>query len=310
MKHTILGAGGAISKALAHELLHHQENVRLVSRTGFSIQGAETFKADLCSLNETIKSIEGNDVAYLTVGLPYSSKIWSEKWPVIMKNTINACKETGVKLIYFDNVYMYGNVKGVMTEKTPYNPCSKKGEVKAKIALMLEAEMKTGNINAVIARSADIYGPYATQTSLPYIMAIENLMKKKKAQWLVSGNKKHSFTYTSDIAKGMILLADNKESNNQIWHLPTYNPALTGKKIIQLVADELHTKPDYQIIKKWMVKMSGLFNKTIREVYEMLYQNENDYIFDSSKFNSFFNYEPKTYKEGIKETIRHLKKNC
>jgi len=35
---------------------------------------------------------------------------------------------------------MYGLVKGIMTEETPYNPFSKKGEVRAEIARMLEKE--------------------------------------------------------------------------------------------------------------------------------------------------------------------------
>ena len=30
------------------------------------------------------------------------------------------------KLIFFDNVYMYGKVNGIMTEETAFNPCSKK----------------------------------------------------------------------------------------------------------------------------------------------------------------------------------------
>ncbi len=307
MKHTILGVGGSVGNALAYELLNKSEKVRLVSRSGFSIQGAEIFKADLNSYNETLKSIEGSNVAYLTVGLPYNSKIWDEKWPVIMQNTIDACKKSGVKLIFFDNVYMYGKVNGEMTENTPYNPCSKKGEIRARVATMLEEEMKNDNIKAVIARAADLYGPFGTKTSLPFIFVIDKLMKGKKAQWLVSDNKKHSFTYTIDTAKGMVLLANNEESNNQIWHLPTYNPAITGKEFIELVAKELNVEPNYSILKKWMIKMAGFFDRTISEVYEMLYQNEDDYIFNSTKFNNFFNYKPKTYSEGIKETIKHLK---
>ncbi len=307
MKHTILGAGGAIGNALAHELLKRQESVKLVSRSGFSMQGAETYKADLNSYDETLKSLEGSDVAYLTAGLPYSAKIWEEKWPVIMKNTIEACKKHKVKLIFFDNVYMYGKVAGEMTENTPYKPCSKKGETRARIALMLEEEMKSGNINAAIARAADIYGPYSSMTSLPYIFVIAKLMQGKKAQWLVSDQKKHSFTYTLDAAKGMILLAGNEESSGQIWHLPTAKPAPSGKDFIALITKELNTKPKYAILKKAMIKMAGFFDKTVGEFYEMLYQNEEDYVFDSTKFNRFFNYTPQSYEEGVKETVEHIK---
>jgi nucleoside-diphosphate-sugar epimerase len=307
MRHTILGAGGSIGNALTHELLKSKEEVRLVSRSNFSIPGTESFKADITSYQETLNSIKNSDVVYLCVGLPYDSRVWSDLWPKIMQYTIDACKSVNAKLIFFDNVYMYGKVNGKMIETTPYNPCSRKGEIRVKIATLLENEMKQKNINAIIARSADLYGPYATKTSLPYVLAIDKLNNGKKAQWLIDVNKLHSYTYTMDSADGLILLSNRDDCNNEIWHLPTYNPAIDGKTFINLVAQELGVTPNYSVLKKWMIKMVGFFNKTIFELYEMLYQSEFDYYFDSTKFNEFFNYKPKTYKEGIHETIEFIK---
>ena len=43
MKHTILGAGGSIGNALTYQLLKSNESVRLVSRSAYSISGAESF---------------------------------------------------------------------------------------------------------------------------------------------------------------------------------------------------------------------------------------------------------------------------
>ena len=56
-----------------------------------------------------------------------------------------------------------------------------------------------------------------------------------------------------------------------------------------------------------MIALGGIFNTTIRESYEMLYQNEFDYEFDSSKFGKYFNFEPTSYSLGIAETINFLK---
>jgi len=306
MRHTILGAGGSVGNALTHQLLKTKEKVRLVSRSNFSIQGAESYKADITSYKEALNSIKNSDIVYLCVGLPYDSKIWSDLWPKIMQNCIDACKSVNAKLIFFDNVYMYGKVKGKMIETTPYKPCSKKGEIRAKIATLLENEMKQKNLNAIIARSADLYGPYATRTSLPYVLAIDRLNNGKKAQWMIDVNNLHSYTYTMDCAEGLILLSNRNECNNEIWHLPTYNPAIDGKTFINLVAQELGVAPNYAVLKKWMIKMVGLFNKAVSESYEMLYQSEFDYNFDSSKFNNYFNYQPTIYKDGIHETIAFI----
>jgi nucleoside-diphosphate-sugar epimerase len=308
VNHTIFGAGGSIGNPLAYELLKAKENVRLVSRSNFSIPGAESFKADLFSYQETLNSIRSSDVVYLVVGLPYDLKVWTEWWPKVMKNTIDACKEVTAKLIFFDNVYMYGRVDGKMTETTPYNPCSKKGEIRAKIALMLQEEMKKKNIIACIARAADLYGPYGTKGSVPYILAIDKLLKGKKAQWLVSDNKSHSYTYTLDCAKALFLLSDCKECYNQVWHMPTFNPGISGKDFIELIAKELGKPANYMVLKKWMIKMAGFIDKTVKESFEMLYQSEFEYNFDSTKFDEYFKYSPVSYKDRIHETIGFLKK--
>ena len=307
MKHTILGAGGSIGNALTYELLKSKEDIRLVSRSNYSIPGTESFKADLTSYDETLKSVQNSDIVYLCAGLPYDSKVWAELWPKVMQNTINACKSVNAKLIFFDNVYMYGRVEGKMTETTPFNPCSRKGEIRAKIAMDLENEINKKNINAIIARSADLYGPYATKTSVPYILAIDKLMHGKTAQWMIDVNKLHSFTFTIDAAKGMVLLSSREECYNQTWHLPTFNPPIDGKSFIELIAKELGIAPDYTILKKWMVKMIGFFNKTVYESFEMLYQSEFDYYFDSTRFNNLFNFNPISYSAGIYETLESLK---
>ncbi len=307
MKHTILGAGGSIGNALTHELLKTKEIIRLVSRSNYSLPGTESFKADITSYEETLKSVKDTDIVYLCAGLPYDSRIWADLWPKIMQNSIDACKSVNAKLIFFDNVYMYGKVEGKMTESTAYNPCSTKGDIRAKTVMLLENEMNKKNVNALITRSADLYGPHATKNSLPYILVIEKLMKGRRAQWMIDANKLHSFTFTTDCAKGIILLSNTDECFSQTWHLPTYNP-VDGETFIRIVAKELGIAPDYIILNRWMIKMAGFFDKTVSESYEMLYQSEYNYIFDSSKFNSFFNYKPKSYSAGIYETVEFLEK--
>src|SRR5215467_13051798 len=154
--HTILGAGGAVGDQLFPVLTAKNEKVRLVSRKPKNVQGAESVSADLGDYAQTLQAVKGSSVVYLLAGLQYDTRIWKEMWPKIMTNTINACKEAGSSLIFFDNVYMYGKTQ-IMTENTPFHPCSKKGEIRAAIATQLLNEMKAGNVRALIARSADFY---------------------------------------------------------------------------------------------------------------------------------------------------------
>ena len=304
--HTILGAGGPVANALTRELENHNETVRLVSRKPITTTGKNTTwqKADLLNYNELLAAVKGSTVIYLTAGLVYDKKIWTVQWPVIMQNFINLGKETGARLIFFDNVYMYGLVNGPMKEDTPYKPSSVKGAVRAKIATMLMDEVKAGNIRASIARAADFYGT-DSMNSFFDMMVLDKYAKKLKAQWVGNAKRLHSFSYIPDMGKAMFLLGQNPKSDNQIWHLPTAAP-LTGNDFIQLVAKTYKVAPKYMPINKVMLWLVGLFQKVVMGTVEMYYQYDHDYIFNSDKFEKYFKVKPTSYEDGIKELSETL----
>jgi nucleoside-diphosphate-sugar epimerase len=141
--------------------------------------------ADLLDAKATANAIAGSSVAYLVAGLKYDARVWQEQWPTVMRNAIEACKRHGSALVFFDNVYAYGRVDGVMTEDTPYNPCSRKGDVRARIATLFMDEVKRGELRGMIVRSADFYGPGAV-LSVTHATVTERLRAGKTPQWLGS----------------------------------------------------------------------------------------------------------------------------
>ena len=103
------------------------------------------------------------------------------------------------------------------------------------------------------------------------------------------------------------MLGNTPAAFKQVWHLPTDKNALTGKEIIPLIAREFGVKPKYMNVPKWMLRIIGLFNANIRESIEMLYQNDSDYLFSSEKFEKAFDLKPRSYADGIKETVKLMK---
>lgn len=223
-----------------------------------------------------------------------------------MQNVLDACRKHQSKLVFFDNVYAYGRVKGWMTEESPYQPESRKGMVRADIAGMLMEDVRRGILTGMIVRAADFYGPKVLN-SFVNMMVLENLKKGKKAQWLISDKFKHSFTYTPDAGKSTALLGNTPSAYNQVWHLPADKNVMTGKEFIGFAAKTLNVPPKTTILRKWMIRMAGLNNGIIKETLEMLYQYDSDYLFDSSKFDKSFTFQTTTYQEGIKATIEAMK---
>ncbi|MFW6309950.1 MAG: NAD-dependent epimerase/dehydratase family protein [Prolixibacteraceae bacterium] len=299
----ILGSGGAIGKNLAKELKNFTGKIRLVSRNPKKINDDdELFPADLLKKEMVDSAVEGCEVAYLTVGLPYRIKIWQVHWPVIMDNVIAACKKHRTKLVFFDNMYLYDKTQlNPMTEETNVNPPGAKGKVRAQIAGKLMDEVKAGNIEALIARAADFYGP-GIENSLLNEAVVKNLKKRKKANWFSSVDHLHNFTFTPDAAKATALLGNTETAFGQVWHLPTAAP-VTMKKWIEGFAREIGTEPKVRVIPRFMVILMGFMNPVMKEMTEMLYQYDRHYNFDSSKFETVFKIKPTTIKEGIKQVV-------
>ncbi len=308
-KTAILGAGGPIATELAGILAANSQPFRLVSRNPAPVAGAEVLAADLADREQCIRAVEGSTVVHLLVGLKYDLKVWQDLWPRIMANTIEACKRARANLVFFDNVYMYGKVTGAMTEETPYAPCSKKGEIRAKIATMLMNEVKAGNLKAMIARSADFYGPQ-TKNGVPNVLVFEPFAKGSKASWLVNAEVPHSLTFTPDAARGLALLAGRESAWNQVWHLPTAPDPPTGKEFIAMAAKEFGVAPKYRVLSRPMLRVAGWFNPLVRESYEMLYQSDSRYLFDSTKFAREFGFSGTPYLEGIRIAVASYRRGA
>ena len=128
LMHTILGAGGVIANELVKALGASGLPIRLVGRKPRALGGSTTaVTTDLTQARQTIDAVAGSSVVYLLAGLKYDHHLWQEAWPKIMRNAIGACERATAKLIFFDNVYMYGRVAGPMTEETPFNPLQPQG---------------------------------------------------------------------------------------------------------------------------------------------------------------------------------------
>ena len=301
--HTILGANGVIGRELSRQLPQYAVDVRQVSRSPKRVNPTdELFAADLLDAKATSDAVAGSNVSYLVAGLKYDTRTWQEQWPKVMRNTIEACKRHGSALVFFDNVYAYGLVDGTMTETTPYNPRSRKGEVRAQIATMLMDEVKRGELRAMIVRAADFYGQGAA-LSVTHATVTERVKSGKTPQWIGNPEAEHSFTYTPDAARTVALLGNTPTAYGHVWHALTSKESMSGEKYVRLACELAGQPYRLQAAPRWLLAVVGLFSPILRENIEMLYQFERDYRFDSSKVEREFDLQATAYRDGIAATL-------
>ena len=301
--HTILGANGVIARELSAALERAGRPVRQVSRNPRAVNPHdELHAADLLNAQATADSVAGSAVVYLLAGLPYDTAVWQAQWPRIMQNAIDACAQHGARLAFFDNVYAYGAVSGEMTELTPFNPCSRKGEVRAAIATTLLDAAKRGDVQALIARSADFYGPGAAN-SLLHAVLFERLRTGRAPQWLGNPNAWHRFTYTPDIGRALAALGQSNEVWGQTWHVPTSSEPMSGEKVTRLACEWAGKPYRLSVMPRWMMKPLSWCVPAIRENRELMYQLERDYRFSSRKMESVWGLQATPYRDGVAATL-------
>lgn len=300
----ILGANGTIGRELSRVLPQYTNAIRQVGRNPRKVNASdETVTADLLDAQAVANAVQGCDVAYLVAGLKYDTAVWQEQWPKVMRHAIDACKRHGTKLVFFDNVYAYGKVDGPMTEDTPYAPSSKKGEVRARIATTLMDEVKRGELQAMIVRAADFYGPGAT-LSLTHSTVTERLKAGKTPQWVGNAKALHTFTYTPDAGRTVALLGNTASAYGQVWHALTSKETMSGEAYLRLACDLAGKPYGIQVAPRWMLGIMGLFVPVLRENMEMMYQFEHDYRFDSSKVERAFELNATSYRDGIAAALK------
>jgi len=303
---TILGANGQIGEELARELKRNfTSDIRIVSRKPKKINDTdEVFPADLSIREEAIQAVKGSEIAYFTLGLPASSDLWEQQFPLILRNVIDACKIHGTKLVFFDNTYMYPQDGRVLREDTVFHPVGRKGVVRKEMAEMVLKEMQAGELEAVICRAPEFYGPGKTQ-SITNTLIFNNIETEKRLKVPLSAAKKRSLIWTPDASRATALIGNTPDAFGQTWHLPVDESRPTYKEFITLASEVYGKELKYFIIPEWVFSIGALFNKSIKELLELLPRYKHDNIFDDSKFRKRFpDFTVTWYRQGI-EQIRH-----
>lgn len=296
----VLGATGGAGRAVVRELATRGHAVRAVSRSegaGFP-DGVELCAADCSDAMEAEEACRDADIVFNCMNIPYEQ--WPEMLPVLTENAIAAAATAGARLVMLDNLYAYGPVSGPMTEETPRQPPGPKGKLRAQLEGMLLRAHESGRIRVAIGRASDFYGPGAN--SVTSDLVFEAALDGKTAAWLGSLDAPHTMSYLPDVAWGLATLAAREEAFGEIWHLPSNEP-IRGRDFIEKVYDQVGKEPKMRAYGYWALTFAGLFDAQVREVRELLYQFQDPFVMDTSKFEDAFGGAVTSYDQAISETL-------
>ena len=301
--HVVFG-GGPLGIAVLRELNSRGLSARLVTRSGKPASATKPapydwVSGDAADPQSARRACVGASVVYHCAGLPYEQ--WADLFPRMMEGIIAGAQAAGAKLVYGDNLYMYGKVGGPMTEDTPYRPNSVKGQVRAQVAERLLAAHANGNVRATIGRGSSFFGPGVLMSHVGDRL-FPPALSGGTAVVLGNPGNLHTFTYIDDFGKALVLLGERDEALGKAWHVPSPE-TLTHRAFIGRVYRLAGTKGRVLAIPRWLLSLLGLYSPLLREAKETLYQFEDDFVMDSSRYTATFGASATPLDQAIRNTL-------
>ncbi len=294
---------GALGREIVTQLLAAGREVLVVqrSRPRDLPLGAGFVSADIMDPAAITAATAGAEAIVCALGLPYFADLWEKGWPLAMTNLLAAAEANGARLVFADNLYLYGPQNQPLTEDLPPVDYGRKPKARAEVTRLWQAAHRAGRVQTVAVRSPDFYGPGVVQSALG-VASLQALAEGKTARLLGNADLPHDVAHVHDYARAVITLLDAPEdAYGQAWHVPTA-PTRTLRQHLQIAADALGVPLKLSMLPNWVAQPLGLFIPFVREGIEMQFLFDRPYIVDASKFRARFWSDVVPFETGLAAT--------
>jgi len=297
-RHAVLGAG-PVGRAIVNSLAQRHIDAVVITRSGTEVPGATAARIDVRDTDALAGALAGADVVYQASQPEYHR--WPQEFPALQASVVNAAKRSGSTFVAVDNLYGYAPSPKPLTEDLPQAATTRKGRTRADMWRALEAEWKAGNLKVTSGRASDFFGPFAlgSQVGDRYF---ESLLAGKKAETFGDPNALHTYTYVADFGEALVRLALDERSLGRAWHVPNA-PTVTNGQFLARAAAIVGVEAKSVKRTAFQLRLAGLFIPPAREIIEMLYEFEHDFVVDHSAYAATFGDHATPLDESLAVTI-------
>ena len=226
------------------------------------------------------------EVVYFCLDAPDYHR-WPEQFPPLQHGVLTAAQAVGARLVVLENLYGYGPVDGrELDESLPLAATSAKGRTRVAMTQALLDAHRAGTVEVTIGRASDYFGPGATHSALGELV-FATALEGKSAQVMGDPDRPHTYSYTPDVAAGLIALGADARASGEVWHLPVAE-TWTTRQIIEHVYGLAGTKPKLFAAGRPSLRLYGLIKPEMREYLHTLYQFTDDWTVSDARFRATF----------------------
>jgi len=309
----VVFGNGPVGSSAARFLLEEGLEVRVVSRTGRRPTGLfdglsadqerrlEFRPVDALDLQEVLAASSGASHVYHCANVLYQD--WWKVLPTLQQNLMSAARQHRSVLAVADNLYMYARGVSVINEDTPETPPTRKGLLRKQLHDRLVEAGNSDGLPWTSVRASDYYGPGATMQSVfGTQLFLDALFKGKRPRVIGDPDQPHSYTYVGDYGRALVVAALAPSAHGRVWIVPT-DRTLTARQAAEIFFEAAGRNARLSGIPRSLITAAGVFSPLLHEVTEMLYQKEEPYVVDGSRFASRFGFEPTPIEEGVRRTL-------
>lgn len=296
---------GPVGVAVASRLSQDGRDVRVLQRSKPARlpPGAAFAPCDVLDAESTATALRGAEQVICAIGFPYVSGVWEKAWPQAMGSLLSACAANGARLVFADNLYMYGPRQGPLVETLPVVDYGRKPRARATATRLWQAAHNAGRVRVAAVRAPDFYGPGAVQSVLG-ARTLGALAREKSAILIEPPDFPHDVAHVEDFARALITLGDAPDDAfGQAWHVPC-DQTRTLRELLAIAARALGTPLRIQVPPRTLMRVAGVFAPTLREIDEMRFLFDRPYQVDWRKFAGRFWSNATKAQQGIADTAR------
>ena len=201
---------------------------------------------------------EGAGQIVLAIGLPYSGPLWRDTWPKVVENVVEAAAATGARVVFVDNLYMYGPQTAPLTETLPLSDLPLKPAARSAATRIWQAASAAGRVRFAALRGPDFYGP-GVRLSVLGDTGIGALARGRAALWINDADIPHDIAYVPDYARAVVSLLDAPDDAfGQAWHVPCA-PTRPPRELLAMAAQSLGAPLKLRNMPFWALRALSVF---------------------------------------------------
>lgn len=234
--------------------------------------GVRFIKGDADDVEALRAAIGDTEVVVNALNLPYHQ--WDQgRMEAQNQRVIAALGQSGKTLLFPGNIYNYAAGDRFVTPELKQRPPTQRGEIRVRVEAMYEAAAKRGDIQAIILRAGDFYGPESSFDWFDLAM----LREAKKGKFAMMGvpGVGHSWAYLPDVGRAFEKLAWHRKEFGVLENFHFAGNYVTPEQMAAAAVAAARVKLKVGVFPRVLFNVVGLVDPLMRAVSKMSYLWEN-----------------------------------